>query len=327
MLDRLDRGLGKAIRGRIGYRGQLMDNSVRGAEIIEFFGGQVRSAISQEGFGRPEETKPVFEDVDDGGRGGRGDLLSEGKATEPVYHDGEVSSVVKGHVEAAGIHRLSRDRMEDKIWLLTREQWTTRLTFGDQFSNVRSITWPVIKLARKSFGLSDTWMSDVEEGEDVVNGILRDDKSGAVEDDEAKVFDFDRAEAIPHGHERAAWMVFWQLFGRFPGNQKGENGGVGGVLRAKFCDFEKVRIVSGGKDVRVCGTTEFGDGGFRRKGWKTRERVGDLVVFASLITDIKSKIQKSFAKATETIVLNFGQRFRDQAADRFVIGNTCEVPP
>ena len=33
-------------------------------------------------------------------------------------------------------------------------------------------------------------MSDVEERENVVNGILRDDESGAVEDDEAEVFDF-----------------------------------------------------------------------------------------------------------------------------------------
>ena len=88
-----------------------------------------------------------------------------------------------------------------------------------------------------------------------------------------------------------------------------------------------MRVVSGGEDIRVCGATEVGDSGFRRKCWKTRERVGDLVVFASLITDIECKIQESFAKATETIVLNFGQRFRDQAADRFVIGNACEVPP
>ena len=77
----------------------------------------------------------------------------------------------------------------------------------------------------------------------------------------------------------------------------------------------------------MCGTTEVGDSGFRRECWKTRERVGDLVVFASLIADNESKIQESFAKAAETIVLNFGQRFRDQAADRFVISDACEVPP
>ena len=106
MLDRLDRGLGKAIRGRISYRGQLMDNSVRGAEIIEFFGGQVRSTVGQKGFWRPEETKPVFEDVDDCRRGRRGDSLGEGIAAKPVDHDSKIVSVIEGHVEAASVHGL-----------------------------------------------------------------------------------------------------------------------------------------------------------------------------------------------------------------------------
>ena len=54
--------------------------------------------------------------------------------------------------------------MEDKIRLLSRKQRTTRFTLGNQVSDVRSVSGPIVELAGKSFGLCDTWMSDVEEG-------------------------------------------------------------------------------------------------------------------------------------------------------------------
>ena len=105
----------------------------------------------------------MLEDVDDGRRGRRGDFLREGVATEPVDHDSKICSVVEGHVEAASVHRLSRDKMEDKIRLLSRKQRTARFTFGNQISDVRSVTWPIVQLTSKSFGLCDTWVADVEE--------------------------------------------------------------------------------------------------------------------------------------------------------------------
>ena len=67
----------------------------------------------------------MLEDVDDCRRGRRGDSLGEGIAAKPVDHDSKIVSVVEGHVEAASVHGLSRDKMEDKIRLLSREQRTT----------------------------------------------------------------------------------------------------------------------------------------------------------------------------------------------------------
>ena len=73
----------------------------------------------------------MFEDRDDGGRGRRGDSLSERIATEPVHHDNKIVSVVEGHVEAAGVHGFGRDKMEDQFRLLSGQQRTARFTFGD----------------------------------------------------------------------------------------------------------------------------------------------------------------------------------------------------
>ena len=94
----------------------------------------------------------------------------------------------------------------------------------------------------------------------MINGSIWNDNPGAVEDEETKAFDVNRAEAIPHGHEGAAGVGFRQLVGRSPGNQEGEDGGIGGILGAKVSDFEEMGIVSGSEDVRVSGATEVGDG-------------------------------------------------------------------
>ena len=90
--------------------------------------------------------------------------MCEGIATKSVDHDSKIVSVVKCHVEAAGVHRLSRNKMEDKVRLLTRKQGAAGFTFGDQFRDVRSVAWPIVKLAGKSLGFCNTWVSDVEEG-------------------------------------------------------------------------------------------------------------------------------------------------------------------
>ena len=93
----------------------------------------------------------------------------------------------------------------------------------------------------------------------MINGVFRNDDSGAIEDEKAEVFDFDSAEAVPHGHEGAAGVTFRQLVSRLPGNQEREDGGVRGVLGAELSKFEEMRVVSGSEDVRVGGAAEVGD--------------------------------------------------------------------
>ena len=63
-------------------------------------------------------------------------------------------------------------------------------------------------------------MSDVEEGKNVTNGFSWNNNPGSVEDEEAVIPDFNRAEAIPQGHERPARVRFRQLVGWFPRNER-----------------------------------------------------------------------------------------------------------